>query len=101
MDKDLEKYLIAGLVMILILLSLSGCVKKQIKVDHPKQPTLIETISNMGNISTAIGCVFAPWHEECKGNKKDKPHQTQEEYLQEVNEDFNKLEDELETSNGK
>jgi len=43
--------------------------------------------------------VFAPWHDECKRLKSEKvPHQTQEEYIKEVNEDFDNLDKEIEKS---
>ncbi len=91
----MERNIITVLVLILIVLGLSGCVKKNIKADHPKQPTLLETISNIPSIGIAIGCVFAPWSEECNKDKEDKPHQTQEEYLDEVNKEFDNLDEEL------
>jgi hypothetical protein len=53
----------------------------------------------MGKTSKVIGCVFAPWHDECKRLKEEKvPHQTQEEYIKEVNEDFDNLDKEIEKS---
>jgi hypothetical protein len=101
MDKKTERNIITVLVLILIVLGLSGCAKKNIEADHPKQPKLLETISNIPSISIAIGCVFAPWSEECKKDKKDKPHQTQDEYLDEVNKEFDNLDEELESGNTK
>jgi hypothetical protein len=43
--------------------------------------------------------VFAPWNKECQRIKNEKaPHQTQEEYIKEVNEDFDNLDKEIEKS---
>jgi|TARA_B100000035_G_scaffold303682_1_gene302505 predicted small lipoprotein YifL len=67
MDKHLEKYLIMGLVMILLLLSLSGCGVKNIPVKTPeektevlKQPTELETIGRLEGIAFVLGCMFDP-----------------------------------------
>ena len=59
MDKHLEKFLIAGLVMILVLISLSGCGTKPIKTEN-KQPTQLETIGKIDSIGIVLGCMFAP-----------------------------------------
>ena len=86
------------ILLLVLLLGLASCAKP--KVEHqPKQPTLIETIGNMGKAGKAIGCVFAPWNKECQRIKDEKvPHQSQEEYLKEVNEDFDNLDKEIEKS---
>ena len=60
---------------------------------------LLASIANMGKNSKVIGCVFAPWYDECKRLKEEKvPHQTQEEYIKEVNKDFDNLDKEIEKS---
>jgi hypothetical protein len=69
---------------------LTGCAKPKVNND---QSGIIESLANMGKTSKVIGCVFAPWHDECKRLKAEKvPHQTQEEYIKEVNEDWDQLE---------
>jgi len=84
--------------MAFIIMTLTGCVKPKV-ADQTGQPTLTDTIANMGKTGKVIGCVFAPWTEECKALKTDKkPHQSQEEYLEEVSEDFEKLDKELESN---
>jgi hypothetical protein len=85
-------------LLLVLLLGLASCAKPKV-VDQPKQPTLIETIGNMSKAGKAIGCVFAPWNKECQRIKDEKiPHQTQEEYINEVNEDFDNLDKEIEKS---
>lgn len=89
------KALLTVAVMAFIIMGLTGCVKPKV-ADQTKQPTLTDTIANMGKTGKVIGCVFAPWSEDCKALKADKkPHQSQEEYLEEVNEDFENLDKEL------
>ncbi len=58
MNKEFERYLIVFLLLVLI--GVSGCVKKHIEADHPKQPTTLETIANLDAISTVLGCMFDP-----------------------------------------
>ena len=58
MNKEFERYLIVFLLMELI--GLSGCTKKHIEADHPKQPTTLETIGNLDAISNVLGCMFDP-----------------------------------------
>ena len=79
------------ILLIVLLLGLSSCANPKV-ADQPKHPTLIETIGNMGKAGKAIGCVFAPWNEECQRIKdENRPHQTQEEYLEEINQEFDDL----------
>jgi len=86
------------ILLLVLLLGLASCAKPKV-AEQPKQPTLIETIGNMGKAGKAIGCVFAPWNKECQRIKDEKvPHQSQEEYLKEVNEDFDNLDKEIEKS---
>ena len=84
------------ILLIVLLLGLASCAKPKANND---QPGIIESLANMGKTSKVIGCVFAPWHDECKRLKSEKvPHQTQEEYIKEVNEDFDNLDKEIEKS---
>jgi hypothetical protein len=86
------------MLLLVLLLGLASCAKPKV-VDQQKQPTLIETIGNMGKAGKAIGCVFAPWNKECQRIKDEKaPHQTQEEYLDEVNKEFDQLEEDIQKS---
>tara|TARA_B100001093_G_C26110150_1_gene710563 strand:- start:193 stop:423 length:231 start_codon:yes stop_codon:yes gene_type:complete len=59
-DKAMERKIIILLVLILIGLGLSGCVKPQVKHDHPKQPTTLETIAKLDAIGKVLGCMFDP-----------------------------------------
>jgi hypothetical protein len=87
------------ILLLVLLLGLASCAKPKV-VDRPKQPTLIETIGNMSKTGKAIGCVFAPWNKECQRIKDEKiPHQTQEEYLKEVNEEFDQLDKDIQSKN--
>ena len=89
MNQKIENLII--LLAIVLLLGLTSCAKPNV-ADQPSQPTLIETIGNMGKAGKAIGCVFAPWNEECQRIKdENRPHQTQEEYLEEINQEFDDL----------
>ena len=86
------------ILLLVLLLGLASCAKPKV-MEESKQPTLIETIGNMGKAGKAIGCVFAPWNEECQRIRDEKvPHPSQEEYLKEVNEDFDNLDKEIEKS---
>ena len=86
------------ILLLVLLLGLASCTKPKV-ISQPKQPTLIETIGNMGKAGKAIGCVFAPWNKECQRIKDEKkPHQTQEEYLDEVNKEFDQLEEDIQKS---
>ena len=56
----MERKIIILLVLILIGLGISGCVKPQVKHDHPKQPTTLETIAKLDAIGKVLGCMFDP-----------------------------------------
>lgn len=84
---------VLALVVLLTLtgFSLTSCAKPRVS-DQSGEPTLTETIANMGRTGKVLGCVFAPWHKECQKIRNEKaPHQSQEEYLEEVNEEWEKL----------
>ena len=84
-----------------IAMTLSGCAKPQTVIEE-RQTTLADTIGNMSKTGKAVACVFAPWYEECARLKEEKaPHQTQEEYIKEVNEDFDRLEQEIQDTKSK
>ena len=94
MNKNTESLVIIFLLVLLV--GLSSCAKPKVNKD---QSGIIESLANMGKTSKVIGCVFAPWHDECQRLKTEKvPHQTQEEYIKEVNEDFDSLDKEIEKS---
>ena len=98
-DQHTAKALAIVVVLFFAATMLTGCAKPKVNND---QPGLIESLANMGKTSKVIGCVFAPWHEECKRLKAEKvPHQTQEEYIKEVNEDFDNLDKEIQDSKSK
>jgi hypothetical protein len=70
MNKEFERYLI--IILLLILIGLSGCVKKTITdtVIEPKEEkpsTIIDSVSKMEGIANALGCMFAP--QTCDENK--------------------------------
>jgi hypothetical protein len=89
-DQHTAKALAIAVVLIFTATMLTGCAKPKVNND---QSGIIESLANMGKTSKVIGCVFAPWHDECKRLKAEKvPHQTQEEYIKEVNEDWDQLE---------
>ena len=95
-DQHTAKALAIAVVLFFAATVLTGCAKPKV---NENQSGIIESIANMGKSSKVIGCVFAPWHEECKRLKAEKvPHQSQEEYIKEVNEDFDNLDKEIEKS---
>ena len=95
-DQHTAKALTIAVIIFFAATMLAGCAKPKA---NNNQPSIIESLANMGKTSKVIGCVFAPWHEECKRLKAEKvPHQTQEEYIKEVNEDFDNLDKEIEKS---
>ena len=60
MNKELERWLILILLLILIGAGMSGCAKPLVVHDHPKQPTTLETISKLDAIANVLGCMFDP-----------------------------------------
>jgi hypothetical protein len=84
------------ILLLVLLLGLASCAKPKVNNENDG---IIESLANMSKAGKAIGCVFAPWNKECQRIKNDKaPHQTQEEYIKEVNEDFDNLDKEIEKS---
>ena len=100
-DQHTAKALAIAVVLFFVTTMLTGCAKPS-TIKQERQPTLTDTIGNMSKAGKAVACVFAPWHDECKRLKADKvPHQTQEEYIKEVNEDFDRLEQEIQDTKSK
>ena len=71
MNKEFERYLIVFLLLILI--GMSGCAKKHIEADHPKQPTTLDTITKLDAIANVLGCMFDPTPCQ-KKSKEQKQH---------------------------
>ena len=71
MNKELERYLIVFLLLILI--GMSGCAKKHVEMDHPKQPTTLETIGKLDAIANVLGCMFDPTPCQKKSKENVKP----------------------------
>ena len=84
MNKELEKYIIAGLVMILVLLMLSGCAKPRVENQGPRIPTTLETVAKMKGIASVLGCMFAPGNEECKKLQADRDLDKEEQEWEEL-----------------
>jgi len=98
-DQHTAKALAIAVVLVFATTVLTGCAKPKV---NENQSGIIESIANMSKTSKAVACVFAPWHNECERLRADKvPHQTQEEYIKEVNEDFNNLDKEIQDSKSK
>jgi hypothetical protein len=75
MDRELERYIITGLVLILLVLGLSGCAAnttqvigedEEVKIIQ-KQETEIPTVQKLESIANALGCMFAP--DTCQAKK--------------------------------
>ena len=95
-DQHTAKALAIAVVIFFAATMLTGCAKPKV---IKEQSGIIESLANMGKTSKVIGCVFAPWYDECQRLKEEKvPHQTQEEYIDEVNKDFDNLDKEIEKS---
>tara|TARA_R110000772_G_scaffold196775_1_gene307566 strand:- start:265 stop:513 length:249 start_codon:yes stop_codon:yes gene_type:complete len=67
MDRELERYIITGLVLILLVLGLSGCGANTIQVIEEeqieaiqKQEAEVPTVQKLEGIAHALGCMFAP-----------------------------------------
>jgi len=75
MDRELERYVITGLVLILLILGLSGCTANTVHMvgedeqveTIQKQETEIPTVQKLESIATALGCMFAP--DTCQAKK--------------------------------
>ena len=59
MDKKLERNIIWTLAIILIVLGLTSCVKPMKIISKPVEDKILltDTISNMGSIAEALGCM--------------------------------------------
>jgi len=98
-DQHTAKALAIAVAIFFVATMLTGCAKPKV---NTKQDGIIESLANMGKNSKVIGCVFAPWHDECKRLREEKvPHQSQKEYIDEVNKDFDNLDKEIEKSKSK
>jgi len=60
MDRELERYIITGLVLILLVLGISGCGAKNIPVKEPQEEISQPTVSNLEGIAFVLGCMFDP-----------------------------------------
>ena len=74
MNKELERWMITVLVLILVGAGMSGCAKPQVVHDHPKQPTTLETIGKLDAIANVLGCMFDPAPYKKKAQEQ-KPHE--------------------------
>ena len=98
-DQHTAKALAIAVVLFFAATMLTGCAKPS-TVKQERQPTLTDTIGNMSKAGKAVACVFAPWHDECKRLREDRvPHQTQEEYIEEINKDFDQLDKDAQSDN--
>ena len=89
MNKELEKYIIAGLVMILVLLMLSGCAKPRVENQVPRTPTTLETVAKMKGIASVLGCMFAPGNEECQKLQTDRDTDKEDQEWEELEDNGN------------
>lgn len=81
--------------VILIAMLVISCSPKKIETQGPKQPTTMDTVGNIKSIGMMLGCMFAPNDPECEKLKSKKahkkPHQTLQEYEQENNKEWEKI----------
>ena len=73
MNKELERWLIVILVLMLVGAGMSGCVKPQVAQEQPKQSTTIDTIGRLDAIANELGCMFDPTPCQKKAQEQ-KPH---------------------------
>ena len=76
MDKKLERNIIWTLAIILIIIGLTGCINKPLKIiSGPVEDKVLftDTISNIPAIAEILGCMFAPDSPTCDKELKDKP----------------------------
>ena len=76
MDKKLERKIIWTLAILLILVGLTGCINKPLKIiSGPVEDKVLftDTISNIPAIAEILGCMFAPNRPNCDKELKDKP----------------------------
>ena len=66
------------MVVILIVGGLSGCAKKHVEMDHPKQPTTLETIGKLDAIAEVLGCMFDPTPCQKKSEEENVKPESQE-----------------------
>ena len=55
-----SKKFILLMILVLTVCMTSGCAKKHVEMDHPKQPTTLETIGKLDAIGKVLGCMFDP-----------------------------------------
>lgn len=70
MNRDIERWLIIGLCMILVLMSLQSCTTGKTEAKSSETPNI--NVYN-GTLSTVLGCIFAP--NECNKFKKEKQNE--------------------------
>ena len=73
MDKKLENKVLWSLVLILVLIGLTGCGVKPLKVlEKPveKKITTIDTIGKLPSIAQALVCIMVPNDSSCQKNEK-------------------------------
>ena len=73
-----SKKFILLIVVILIVGGLSGCAKKHVEMDHPKQPTTLETIGKLDAIGYVLGCMFDPTPCQKKSEEENVKPESQE-----------------------
>lgn len=90
---------IRNYIVVLIIFAASvimtACAKKPLQQQGPKQPSTLESVAKMKSIGAMIGCMFAPNDPECEKMRAkkidEKPHLSQEEYDQQNNKDWDKI----------
>ena len=73
-----SKKFILLIVVILIVGGLTGCAKKHVEMNHPKQPTTLETIGKLDAIANVLGCMFDPTPCQKKSGEENVKPESQE-----------------------
>ena len=73
-----SKKFILLIVVILIVGGLTGCAKKHVEMDYPKQPTTLETIGKLDAIANVLGCMFDPTPCQKKSEEENVKPESQE-----------------------
>ena len=81
MNKEIERWVIIALVIMLLVAGLSGCAGKT--KTQAKQPNVFD-----GSLSRMIGCIFAP--QSCKDMEQEEMSE------EEMTKEFEKLDEQIE-----
>ena len=94
MNRDIERWLIIGLCMILVLMSLQSCSTGKTEAKPTETPNV--NVYN-GTLSEVLGCMFAPLECQKLKNKQSQkePHKDQSEYQDDITKEMMEMDEEV------